>query len=148
VVFVDQRLRSIGEVAACAGVSTSAIRYYVRRGLLSADARHSGQRRYQQETLRRLVFIGMLQEAGLALDDIDDIEGIWHAANASDWKAIATRRLEDLDERIATLQHAREVLAAGPVLSLGPPSNRMPHRGRRDRPTARTHGATRTGMRN
>ena len=47
-------------------MATSTIRYYERRGLLAADARESGQRRFRQETLRRLVFIGMLQDAGLA----------------------------------------------------------------------------------
>ena len=60
---------TIGQVAARAGVATSAVRYYERRGLLAADARQSGQRRYTPATLRRLVFIGMLQDAGLALDE-------------------------------------------------------------------------------
>jgi DNA-binding transcriptional MerR regulator len=100
---------TIGEVAAQAGVATSTVRYYERRGLLVADARVSGQRRYTTESLRRLVFIGMLQDAGLALDDID---GILHAADVAQWKTIAARRLEILDEEIAQLQHAREVLAA------------------------------------
>lgn len=100
---------AIGEVAARAGVSTSAIRYYEGRGLLAADARRSGQRRYSQESLRRLVFIGMLQDAGLTLDDIDAILG---APSAAAWKAVAASRLEDLDEEIERLRHAREVLAA------------------------------------
>jgi DNA-binding transcriptional MerR regulator len=105
---MKEDLLSIGEAAARAGVATSAIRYYERRGLLDADARASGQRRFKTETLRRLVFIGMLQDAGLALDEID---GILHAASVAEWKAIAARRLEALDEEIAQLQHAREVLA-------------------------------------
>jgi len=105
---VDETLLSIGQVAAQADVPTSTIRYYERRGLLLADARASGQRRYKAETLRRLVFIGMLQDAGLALDEID---GILHAANVTEWKAIAARRLTALDEHIAELQHARDILA-------------------------------------
>ena len=72
---MDDELLSIGEVAARAGVATSALRYYERRGLLPADARRSGQRRYSTTTLRRLVFIGMLQDAGLALDEIEGILG-------------------------------------------------------------------------
>jgi DNA-binding transcriptional MerR regulator len=54
------------------------------------------------------VFIGMLQDAGLALDDIG---GILHAATVAEWKAIASRRLTALDEQIAQLQHARDLLA-------------------------------------
>ena len=67
---MDEALQTIGDVARQAGVATSAVRYYERAGLLHADARESGQRRYRPETLRRLVFIGMLQDAGLSLDDI------------------------------------------------------------------------------
>ncbi len=99
----------IGELAARAGVSPSAVRYYERRGLLTPDDRRSGQRRYRVQTLRRLVFIGMLQDAGLALDEI---AGVLHAADASEWKAIAGRRLDALDEQIAQHQHARDVLSA------------------------------------
>jgi MerR family redox-sensitive transcriptional activator SoxR len=102
-------LLTIGEVARRARVAPSAIRYYERLGLLGADARQSGQRRYHTETLRRLVFIGMLRDAGLALDEI---HGILSAATVAEWKAIARRRLGILDQHIAQLQHSREVLAA------------------------------------
>jgi DNA-binding transcriptional MerR regulator len=100
---------AIGELAARAGVSTSAVRYYERRGLLSPDGRQSGQRRYELPALRRLVFVGMLQDAGLALDEI---AGVLRAVNADEWKAIAARRLDALDEQIAQLQYSREILAA------------------------------------
>jgi MerR family transcriptional regulator, copper efflux regulator len=105
---VPDPLLSIGDVAERAHVTTSTVRYYERRGLLSADARQSGQRRYHVATLRRLVFIGMLQDAGLALDDID---GILSAADVSEWKPIAARRLEMLDDQIARLNQARAYLA-------------------------------------
>ena len=101
-------LLAIGEMAQRAQVATSAIRYYERRGLLCADARQSGRRRYRVDTLRRLVFIGMLQDAGLALDDIG---GILNAATVAQWKAIAGQRLELLDAEIVKLQRARELLA-------------------------------------
>jgi DNA-binding transcriptional MerR regulator len=99
---------TIGEVAERAQVATSTVRYYERRGLLSADGRESGQRRFLPATLRRLVFIGMLQDAGLALDDIC---GILNATDVAEWKAIASRRLEVLDEQLAQLARAREYLA-------------------------------------
>jgi DNA-binding transcriptional MerR regulator len=98
---------TIGEVARRAGVATSTVRFYERRGLLPADARRSGQRRYRQATLRRLVFIGMLQDAGLSLDDI---VGILDAERVEDWKAIGRRRLAALDEEIERLQRARTYL--------------------------------------
>lgn len=99
---------TIGEVAACAGVAASAVRYYERRGLLAADERRSGQRRFRLETLRRLVFIGMLQDAGLSLDDIGGVLG---ADTVEEWKAIARERLDALDAEIERLEQARRYLA-------------------------------------
>lgn len=104
---VAEPLLTIGEVARRAGVATSTVRYYERRGLLEADARIGGHRRFRPETLRRLVFIGMLQDAGLSLDDIAGIIG---AADIDEWKAIGRARLAVLDEEIARLGHARTYL--------------------------------------
>jgi DNA-binding transcriptional MerR regulator len=104
---VDDALLTIGEVARRAGVAPSTVRFYERCGLLTADARRSGQRRYRVETMRRLVFIGMLQDAGLSLEDI---AGVLDAAHVADWKAIARRRLAILDTEIARLQQARGYL--------------------------------------
>jgi DNA-binding transcriptional MerR regulator len=103
---VDELL-SIGEVAIRAGIATSAVRYYERRGLLAPDARVSGQRRYGGDALRRLVFIGMLQDAGLSLDDID---GLLHAGTVAQWKLIASERLAALSGEIDRLQRARQYL--------------------------------------
>ena len=101
---MDDELLAIGEVARRAGVATSAVRYYERRGLLAADARVAGQRRYRVETLRRLVFIGLLQDAGLSLDDV---VGVLAASGKDEWKAIGRARLAVLDAEIARLEHAR-----------------------------------------
>lgn len=103
----DEALLTIGDVAARAGVATSAVRYYERRGLLEADARRSGQRRFRDATLRRLVFIGMLQDAGLSLDDIEVILG---ASTVDEWKAVARERLVALDAEIERLERARAYL--------------------------------------
>jgi DNA-binding transcriptional MerR regulator len=104
---MDETLLTIGDVARRAGVATSAVRYYERAGLLRADARESGQRRYRSDTLRRLVFIGMMQDAGLSLDDI---RGVLDADTVAEWKVIASARLEVLDEEIERLERARAYL--------------------------------------
>ena len=104
---MDDAHLTIGDVSRRAGVPTSTVRYYERRGLLPADARRSGQRRYRTESLRRLVFIGMLQDAGLSLDDI---AGILEARTAAEWKAIGLRRAEALDAEIDRLEQARSYL--------------------------------------
>lgn len=99
---------TIGAVADRLGVATSTLRYYERRGLVAADTRVGGQRRYAPSTVRRLVFIQMLQDAGLSLDEI---EGVLDADDNASWKQIARQRLTQLDDELARLRHARELLA-------------------------------------
>ena len=100
---------TIGDAAAVVGAATSTLRYYERRGLVVADRRESGQRRYRPATVRRLVFVQMLQDAGLSLDDI---QGILDAADADDWKLIARERFDQLCDDIERLERARDLLAA------------------------------------
>lgn len=100
---------TIGAVADVLGVATSTLRYYERRGLVAADARIGGQRRYQWSTVRRLAFIQMLQDSGLTLDEI---QGVLDADDNAAWKGIAHQRLAELDRDIARLELSRELLAA------------------------------------
>ena len=60
---------TIGEVARRAGLKTSAIRYYESVGLLPEAPRESGQRRYGDDTLRRLQVIDVAKRAGFSLDE-------------------------------------------------------------------------------
>ena len=99
--------KTIGDVATIAGVATSTLRYYERRGLVVADTRRSGQRRYSSATVRRLVFVQMLQDSGLSLDEI---EGILTSADNAAWKSIAQQRLRQLDADIERLQRSRALL--------------------------------------
>lgn len=55
----------IGEVAAQAGVSVRALRYYEEQGLLTAERSPGGQRRYPAGTVERVRFIQNLYAAGL-----------------------------------------------------------------------------------
>lgn len=98
---------AIGEMARLAGVPTSTVRYYERQGLIEPDTRQSGQRRYGHAKLRRLVFIGLLQDAGLSLSDI---RGVLKASSVDVWNEIGRRRLEQLESEIARLEHARTYL--------------------------------------
>ncbi len=113
-------LLSIGQVARSAGIATSAIRYYERRGLVTPTTRVSGQRRYTAADLRKVVFIGMLQDAGLTLDDID---GILNSESVREWKAIARLRLAALKDEIARLTHAHDLLDGAMLCRYDHPMN-------------------------
>ena len=55
----------IGELAARAGVSVRALRYYEEQGLLASERSPSGQRHYPDSALGRVQLIQQLYAAGL-----------------------------------------------------------------------------------
>ncbi|MBI4580033.1 MAG: MerR family transcriptional regulator, partial [Planctomycetes bacterium] len=62
---------TIGRLAEAAGVPTSTVRYYERRGLLTSEARSQGNYRlYGPAALERLRFVRSAQAAGFTLSDI------------------------------------------------------------------------------
>jgi len=83
---------TIGEVASQAGVRTSAIRYYERRGVLPRAERVSGQRRYHPETVERLGLIGAAKQAGFNLEEVGEL------LRSSD-EGSASKRLRELADR-------------------------------------------------
>jgi MerR family redox-sensitive transcriptional activator SoxR len=67
---VDEATLTIGQVARRAGLKTSAIRYSEALGILPEARRESGQRRYGDDTLRRLRVIDVAKRAGFSLDEL------------------------------------------------------------------------------
>ena len=64
----------IGELADAVGVTSQAIRFYERKGLLpDAERGANGYRVYDESTLARLRFIDVAQAAGLTLSEIRSI---------------------------------------------------------------------------
>ena len=108
---------SIGNLARAAGVPTSTVRYYERRGLLTPDARTASRyRQYGEAGLGRLRFIRAAQETGLTLEDIATLLELRDAAGtgarcAAEVRALLADRLADIERKLADLAHVRDVLA-------------------------------------
>lgn len=118
--MIVDSLLTIGELAERAGVPTSTVRFYEREGLLNPDTWVSGQRRYRHRSVRKLVFIGLLKDAGLSLEDV---AGMLDADGVEDWKAIARTRLTQLDDEISRLQYSRSLLEASLLCRFDHPLN-------------------------
>ncbi len=101
----------IGEVAARAGVRVSLIRYYEEVGVLPAPERVSGQRRYDASVLRRLAVIDVAQRAGLSLEEIRELVEHGNDPMSSRLRALADRRLPEIDALIERAQRVRAWLA-------------------------------------
>lgn len=90
----------IGEIAARAGLATSAIRYYEKAGLLKPPSRSSGRRVYQEDALHQLVVIAFAQQTGFSLKEIRVLlHGFPESTPASArWRKLAGRKIKELDE--------------------------------------------------
>ncbi|MEW6331507.1 MAG: MerR family DNA-binding protein [Pseudomonadota bacterium] len=101
---------TIGRLARAGGVNIETIRYYQRRGLLATPGKPlGGVRRYTTETLGQLRFIRRAQELGFTLREIAELLKLGDGSCAQT-RAIAERRLADIETRIRDLQAMRVTL--------------------------------------
>ncbi len=104
---------SIGEVAARAGVATSALRFYEDQGLIHSERTEVGHRRYRADVLRRVGFIRVAQRVGLPLSDIRDaLHSLPERRTPThkDWARLASSWQPILDQQIAMLEAMKEKL--------------------------------------
>jgi MerR family redox-sensitive transcriptional activator SoxR len=109
---MDDATLTIGQVAKCAGLNVSAIRYYEAEGLLPEAPRVAGQRRYTEETLGRLGVIDVAKRAGFSLDDIRLLLTAADAGQPAHTRLqeLAERKLPEVEELIDRAQAVRRWL--------------------------------------
>ncbi|MCZ2838094.1 MerR family transcriptional regulator [Modestobacter sp. VKM Ac-2985] len=101
----------IGEVAARAGVSVRALRYYEEQGLLEAERTPSGQRRYPEGAVGRVRFIQQMYAAGLGSADVLEVLPCVHTGVATpEMLARLVEQRDGIDRQVAELTQARERL--------------------------------------
>lgn len=103
----------IGEIAQRARLSTKALRYYERVGLIAEPNRTpSGYRDYPESILDRLRFIRSAQAAGLTLGEIKGVIAFRDQGSppCGHVLELIEGRAADLEARIAELRRLREDL--------------------------------------
>lgn len=103
---------TIGDVVERAGVAASTIRYYEEIELLPPARRVNGRRRYDQAILEKLNTIRLAQRAGYTLDEIQTLLHDFPADTppSARWRAMAQEKLQELDERMRTIQAMKAML--------------------------------------
>jgi MerR family mercuric resistance operon transcriptional regulator len=101
---------TIGKFAAAADVGVETVRFYQRRGLLSTPRRIDGIRRYGSADVARLRFIRQAQAAGFTLEEIRRLLDLDSGEDRATVRAMAAKRLAELDARMEALQQARASL--------------------------------------
>lgn len=105
---------TIGQLAAAAGVPTSTVRFYERRGLLKPDARtRSNYRAYSARAAKRLKFIRAAQASGFSLQDIKEMLALTYSDDSpcAEVAALIDHRLLDVRERLKELRRVERTLA-------------------------------------
>ncbi|MHA6761634.1 MerR family transcriptional regulator [Streptacidiphilus sp. PAMC 29251] len=103
----------IGELAEKAGTTTRTLRYYESRGLLPARRAVNGYRAYDEEDLRLLRQIRLLQDFGFELEETRPFVDCLRAGHPSGDSCPASlevyrRKLAEIDECVQRLQAVRE----------------------------------------
>jgi len=105
----------IGEVADRSGVPAKTIRFWENQHLLPLPARTpAGYRDYGPAVLERLAFIRHSQAAGLTLDHIRQVLDVRDSGQLPciHVTGLISRRLGEVEARLAELTRARDQLAA------------------------------------
>lgn len=102
---------TIGQAAAHLGLSTHALRYYERAGLIAPVARTaSGHRRYSVEDLEHLRFLHCLRQTEMPIRRIREFTVIARVRDADAALAILSAHRRDVERRIAELQDRLRVI--------------------------------------
>lgn len=108
-----RELLTIGDFAARSGVTTSALRFYESRGMISSQRTSGNQRRYPRSELRRVAFIRTAQIVGLSLEEIT---AALHELperripTRADWARLSATWHDRLTDRIHMLEKLRDDL--------------------------------------
>ena len=91
---------TIGEVARRTGVEASALRYYEKQGVLPPARRAGGQRRYDEQAVRKVLVLRFAQQAGFTLSEVKELFHRFDANTqmSSRWRTLAHAKLRELDE--------------------------------------------------
>ena len=98
---------TVGQVADRSGASQSALRFYERQGLISADRTTGNQRRYRGDVLCRVAMIQVCQQAGLSLAQtrtaLAEAVPEGKIPGPQEWEALARQLKRQLSTRIDEL---------------------------------------------
>jgi MerR family transcriptional regulator, redox-sensitive transcriptional activator SoxR len=126
---------TVGQMAQRSGAAPSALRFYERQGLISADRTASNQRRYRGDVLCRVAMIRVCQQAGLSLAQIRAAlaEAVPHGRvpGPKEWEQLAQHLRREVAGRISELDRLLGALAGqdgDPIQSSSASSDVHPRR--------------------
>ena len=105
----------ISHIAQAAGVSADTLRFYERKGVLPPPARSAaGYRVYSPSAIERVRVIRRAMAVGFTLDELARVLGARDKGGVPcrEVRAIAARKLEDIEQRLRELRAVKRDLQA------------------------------------
>lgn len=109
----------IGEVAAQAGVSVDALRFYEEKGLIKPHRAANGYRYYSEQALQLVGYIKLAQQLGFSLREFgENLPLLWNSEGVSQelLAQLFEEKIALLDERIGQMHTLRNLLAERAML--------------------------------
>ena len=104
---------NIGTAARHSGVPSKTIRYYESVGLIQpADRSTAGYRVYDKQDVETLRFVQRARSLGFSVEEVGSLLALWRdrSRSSAEVKAMAARRVADIDRKIVELAEMRETL--------------------------------------
>ena len=106
---------TVGDLARACGVSPDTVRHYERKGAIPAAARRANRyRSYPRAAVARVQVVRRALALGFTIDELARLfrKRALGQPPCREVRALAERKLEELDARIAEMSALRETLAA------------------------------------
>jgi MerR family redox-sensitive transcriptional activator SoxR len=113
-------IRTVGEVAAAAGVAPSAVRFYEQHGIIRAERTAGDQRRFDDGAACRIKVAKVAQRVGLTVREIADVfADLPETPECADWGRIAATLIAEAEARTAALKaHLAEISSGARLCEL------------------------------
>ena len=103
---------NIGEVSRASGLPAKTIRYYEDIGLVRPARKANRYRDFSDQDIHKLVFLGRSRSLGFSINDCRTLLSLYedHDRASADVKAVATKHLDDIAQKIEELQALESTL--------------------------------------
>ena len=105
---------NISAASQAAGLPVKTVRYYADIGLVEAPSRsETGYRIYDDAAIRKLTFVRRSREFGFSIEECRELLSLYQDQDRSsaEVKLIASKRLEEIEEKQRELQSLHDELA-------------------------------------